>query len=262
VDTDLIPGVQRAVSAWFIAYLEEVQDSVGVNAGDLVSELREAGVCPVAGLVDDVDVEELLLPLHERDRECEEPLRRELLDGKRGLVHQLRRRMPRLHLVPQDEPRFRIERRQRQHIRIQRRQDLRRELHARQTHTRGESRGGDSRGRRSPDLSCDVSEESRREEGLASRRWGNPHSFMYQMHGARATHWVRGEDVRGEYWGDGHCFIVLERALQSWLESNEDSCLGPGLFFLRLLEYAEPSSRRRNAGAYVIRGRVRTLHEH
>ncbi|CRK30733.1 hypothetical protein BN1723_014419, partial [Verticillium longisporum] len=103
VDRHGIARVQRPVLRRRVRDGQQAEHVVLVDAGRRARQLREAAVGRVARLADDADVKVVLLRREEGGAEVEEARRRQAQHGEGRLVRQRRRRVPRLHLVPEDD---------------------------------------------------------------------------------------------------------------------------------------------------------------
>ena len=100
---DPIPGVEAAIGSSILGDFQQLVHLVGADARALRRELGQPLVGHVAGLVDDAHVVVRVLDVEEGLAEVPELGRRELQHGQRRLVHQRRRRVPRLDLLAEDD---------------------------------------------------------------------------------------------------------------------------------------------------------------
>jgi len=101
---DLIPGIQLAVLAGPVADLQQAIQALDAGvAADPAVQLRQPAIRLVAALADDVGVEEVGLLREQRRRVGPEGRGGQLEHAQRRLVRQGRRRVPGLHLVPEDD---------------------------------------------------------------------------------------------------------------------------------------------------------------
>ena len=100
---DAVPNVQAAVVRRRLGDLQQL-DVLGLaDARAAGRQLGQPRIRLVAALVDDVDVKVVLLRREESRAEVPELARRQLQHRHARLVHQRRRRVPRLDLLPEDD---------------------------------------------------------------------------------------------------------------------------------------------------------------
>ena len=99
---DLVATVQTAVLARLVRDLEKAVDLLLVDT-HAAGKLRQSGVCLVACLMDDVDIEVLVLLVEERLAELPELVGVGLQDCNTCFVNKRRGRVPWLDLLAEDE---------------------------------------------------------------------------------------------------------------------------------------------------------------